>query len=137
MDPVTTLATSVVAALAPYLMKAGEEFAKEAGKSVANKIGELYQFLNEHFKKHPNAKEALDDLKAKPDDNDAQAALRVQIKKLLETDPDMVRKIEQLLGDIKQYKASVSFSTQVNGNVDQINNAENMNVTFNKGSGKK
>jgi hypothetical protein len=137
MDPNIALATSVVATLAPYLVKAGEEFAKEVGKTAVSKIETLYQFLNKRFKNHPSAKEALDDLKTKPDDEDAQAALRVQIKKLLKADPTLVKTIQQMLDEIKQDKASVSFLTQVNGNVDQINNAERMNVTFNKGTGKK
>jgi hypothetical protein len=137
MDLITTLATSVVATLTPYLVKAGEEFAKEAGKAAVNKIGTLYQFLSKRFKNHPSAKEALNDLKAKPDDKDAQAALRIQIKKVLKAEPDMVMTIQQLLVDVKQDRASVSFVTQVNGNVDQINNAERMNITFNKGTRKK
>jgi len=138
MEPVTTLATSVVAALAPYLMKAGEEFAKEAGKAAVNKIGTLYQFLNKRFKNHPSAKEALDDLKAKPDDEDAQAALRVQIKKQLKADPGLAKTIKKLLGEIKQDKASISFVTNVNGNVDQIISGNEINnITYNKGIGKK
>lgn len=137
MDPTTALAASVVATLSPYLVKAGEEFAKEAGKAALGKIEALYQFLNKRFKNHPAAKEALGDLKKKPDNADMQAALRVQIAKLLTADPSLAKSIQEMLGEIKQDKASVSFLTQVNGNVDQINNAERMNVTFNKGTRKK
>ncbi len=52
MDPIASLAASVVAVLSPYLAKAGEEFAKEAGKAAANKFGALYQFLKTSFKRN-------------------------------------------------------------------------------------
>jgi hypothetical protein len=120
---ITSLAASAVAALAPYLAKAGEEFAREAGKGALEKIGALYDFLKKRFQANPNAKGALDDLKANPDDEDAQAALRVQIKKLMKADPTIVKTVQQMLSEIKQDKGSVSFLTQVyGGNVDKIIN---------------
>jgi len=123
MDPITSLAASAVAVLTPYLAEAGKEFAKEAGKAALGKIGAFYDFLKQRFQDHPTAKGALDDLKANPDDEDAQAALRVQIKKLVNADPAMVKTIQQMLGEMKQDKESVSFLTQVyGGNIDKIIN---------------
>jgi len=120
---ITSLAASAVATLAPYLAKAGEEFAKEAGKAALGKIDALYDFLKKRFQDRPNAKGALGDLKANPDDEDAQAALRVQIKKLMKADPTIVKTIQQMLSEIKQDKGSVSFLTQVyGGNVDKLIN---------------
>src|SRR5260221_7720041 len=89
MDPVTigALASSIVGVLAPYLAKAGEEFAKEAGKTTAGKISGLYQAIKTRFEGRPAAIEALADIEAAPNDQDARAALRQQLKKQLADDP--------------------------------------------------
>ena len=68
MDP-TSIATAVVAFLAPYLA--------EGGKAVAKKAGEaLVAALERRFKGKPAAEEAMNDMKATPQDEDVQAALR-------------------------------------------------------------
>lgn len=53
MTPVASLAATAVAVLAPYLAKAGEEIAKEAGQAVAAKIGPLYKTLKARFESNP------------------------------------------------------------------------------------
>ncbi len=79
MDLVT-LATEVVAWLTPYLADAGHAAAKEGGKK-------LLAALERKFKGKPAAEEALQDVREFPTDEDAQAALRQQLKKALRTDP--------------------------------------------------
>jgi hypothetical protein len=115
MDPIATLAASAVAALTPYLAKAGEEFAKEAGKAAVAKFSALYQVLKDRFKNKPTAKEALVDLETNPNDEDAQAALRLQLKKQLTADPSFVEALQKLVNDIKEDKETFSFLTQVYG----------------------
>jgi hypothetical protein len=123
MDFIPSLAASVVAALVPYLAKAGEEFATVAGKATANKIGELYQTLKKRFKNKTAAKEALADVKETPHDEDAQATLRHQLKKEMTVDQTLRETLQQLLGEIKQDSGSYSFLTQVyGGNVEKIFN---------------
>jgi len=132
MDQIATLATSAVAALSPYLAEAGKEIAKDTGTAAFGKIGALYDYLKRRFQGHSSAEGALDDLKANPSDEDTQAALRVQMKKVMNDDPDSVKTIRQILSEIKQDKASYSFLTQVyGGNVDKIINigsAETINI---------
>jgi hypothetical protein len=121
-----------VAALAPYLAEAGKEIAKDMGKAALGKIGTLYDFLKKRFQGNSPAEGALADLAANPDDGDAQASLRVQMKKLMNTDPDLVKTIRKMLSEIKEDKASFSFLTQVyGGNVDKIINlgsADTVNI---------
>jgi len=115
MDPISVLASSVVSVLSPYLIKAGESLAEEAGKIIGNKIGGLYQFLKERLDNKPSAKEALADLEAKPDDEDAQAALRQQLKKQMNADPSLVDELRKLVNNVKEDKETFSFLTQVYG----------------------
>jgi hypothetical protein len=66
MDP-ATLAASVAALVAPYLRKAGEEFAGEAGQYVQKKAGELWSKLRAKFDPDPRTKAVLDAFEANPD----------------------------------------------------------------------
>jgi hypothetical protein len=117
MDPTTvgTLASGIVAILAPYLAKAGEEFAKETGKTASSKIGALYQAIKARFRSHPAAAEALADLEETPDDEDVQAALRLQLKKQMEADQAFTDALRQLLEEIRQDEQAATFLTQVYG----------------------
>lgn len=81
MDPqtVSVIATTAVGILSSYFAK--------AGKVAVKKIGEdIYHTLKAHLEKKPVAEEALTDLENTPSDTDLQAALRVQLKKLLAED---------------------------------------------------
>ena len=117
-----TLAASIVAVLAPYLAKAGEEFAKEAGKIASTKITAIYQIIKDRFHNQPVTSAALAELEAAPDDVDAQAALRLQLKKQMEADPTFADSLHQLLRDMGQDKQAAGFLTQVYGNVGKIIN---------------
>ncbi len=70
MDP-ATIAASAVALLAPYLKKAAEEFAGEAGKGAATLVKEkaqaLWQRLSAGFAGDAAAVEVLDRFAADPD----------------------------------------------------------------------
>jgi hypothetical protein len=136
MDPIASLAASAVAVLSPYLAKAGEEFAKEAGKAAANKFGALYQFLKTRFKKKPAAKEALADLEANPENEDAKAALRRQLTKQMNADKAFIDALRKMLDEIDQDDESHTFLTQVyGGEVGQIINAHHIeSITYKKDS---
>jgi hypothetical protein len=124
MDPISSLAATAVAALAPYLAKAAEKFAEETGKAAADKIGVLYQALKTRFENKPAAGEALADLEANPNDDDSKAALRRQLTKQMEADPAFKDTVQKLLDDIDKDEKSMSFLVQVYGghvkNITQI-----------------
>lgn len=86
MLDLTPLAAWAVAALAPYLATAAGKAAESLGESAA---GALFAKLREKFATRPAAAEALEDLQRAPDDADAQAALRVALKKALAADPEL------------------------------------------------
>jgi hypothetical protein len=115
MDPkvISALASSIVTVLVPYLAKAGAELAKEIGKMSIEKIGTLYQAIKAHFQSHPAADEALTDMEATPDDEDTQAALRLQLKKQMEADPVFADMLHQLVEEIGQDEQAAAFLSQV------------------------
>jgi hypothetical protein len=112
---ISAIATAVVAALVPYLSKAGEELAKEAGKSAAERLNSLYESLRKRLQKPSPAAAALDDLAETPQDKDAQAALRLQLRKQMQDDPSLAEALQTHLENIRQDEQTTTFLTQVYG----------------------
>ncbi|MEO8428142.1 MAG: hypothetical protein ABI651_13610 [Verrucomicrobiota bacterium] len=120
---ITTLAASAVSVLAPYLVQVGATAVEDLAKGTGNKILALYQALKHRFQGNTIAAEALTDLEKAPSDEDAQAALRQQLKKQMEADPSFLDELKQLMEDVKQDNQSISFLTNVyGGKVEKIIN---------------
>ncbi len=85
----------------PFLLKAGEKAAAEAGKLFGQDAWEqaktLWKKLLPKVEAKPAAKEVIKDAADNPDDEDVQAALRVQLKKLLKEDSDLTNEIKRLM----------------------------------------
>jgi hypothetical protein len=101
---ITALASSVTTALVPllpYLLKAGEKAAEETGKAVANQTLEwgksLWSKLKLKVEAKPDALEAAQDIAQNPDDQDAQAAFRRQLRKLLTEDQSLAEEVSRWL----------------------------------------
>jgi hypothetical protein len=99
MDPVTitALATSATIFLTPYLVKAGEAAAEAMGEKLPDVAGKVWNFIAAKLKGKPAAEEAAKDLRAKPQDEDNQAAFRKELKKALEADPAFADELKKLL----------------------------------------
>lgn len=128
MDPLTiaTLASTAVSLLIPYLQKAGEAVAESVGATAVDKVKELYGSIKAKFSSKPAANEALDDLTNNPSDADTQAAMRTQLKKALETDPDFAAKLTALLNEADKAGVDSVFKTNIHGNVGKINQIQNI-----------
>src|SRR5438067_13611409 len=98
MDP-STIATTAVACLTPYLVEGGKEAAKKGGGAVGEKVMKLYDTLKAKLVQAP-AQEALADLTKAPEDADLQATMRVQLKKALEANAPLRDELAALLQDI-------------------------------------
>lgn len=85
----------------PYLLKAGEHAAQEAGKQLGSDVWEqakmLWQRLHPRVESRPAALEAFQDMARHPHEADIQAALRVQLRKLLADDPALANDITHLM----------------------------------------
>jgi len=122
------LASSVTAALVPllpYLLKAGEKAAEETGKTVAGQSWEwaksLWTKLKPKVEAKESALEAAQDVAQSPEDEDAQAALRVQLKKLLTEDQSLAEEVSHWLEQGKAAGINVfaagDRSVAIGGNV--------------------
>jgi hypothetical protein len=99
---ITTLTddiTNTLVPVLPYLLKAGETAAGEAGKKLSGAAWEgvkkLWGMLRPKMEAKPAALEAAHEAANAPDDQDAHAALRFQLKKLLTEDKPLAEEINQ------------------------------------------
>ncbi len=80
----------------PYLLKAGERAAEEAGKKLGSDAWEKAKTLWGRLRGKERVVHAAQDLAESPDDPDVQAALRLQLKKALEADQALVAEVARL-----------------------------------------
>ncbi len=117
MMDIPTLAAKIAVALAPalpFLVKAGEKGAEVIGQHLGAAAWEtakaLWHKLRPAVEASPTAAAAVQDLAAAPEDADAQGALRVQLRKLLAADTDLLAGLVQVLeaaGHPQEYQATV------------------------------
>jgi hypothetical protein len=102
----THAVTTTLIPVLPYLLKAGEKGAEEAGKKLGGEAWEgvknLWAKLRPKVEAKPAALEAVHEVATAPDDADAQAALRLQLRKLLTEDQNLASEINQWWENAKQ-----------------------------------
>ena len=131
MIDMALLAKETVAFLAPFLpqlLKAGESVA-EGGAKLGQAAGggawevakKLWATLSPSVEAKPGTKEAVEEVKANPKDEDAQAALRLQLKKLFAEDETLAREILKIQKEAQEAGVNVAAigdgSVAVGGNV--------------------
>lgn len=117
--------TTFLAPFLPYLVKAGEKAAEETGKKLGAEAWEhaktLWAKLRPKVEAKPAAQEAANDLAANPQDEDAQAALRLQLKKLLAEDTTLAGEVARVWEEAKAAGVTViasgNSSVAIGGNV--------------------
>lgn len=109
MDVVAALVVQVVAALIPFLphllnvgQKEAEDRAGDLDSGGWDLAKRLWEPLRPKVEERPAAREAATDVVADPRNADATAALRNQLRKLLNEDPVLVRELAQLMEQSKQ-----------------------------------
>jgi hypothetical protein len=119
------LATTAVALLVAYLKDAGTEAAKTLGKDSASAGVKLLGWLRE--KLTGRARETLTHLEEKPESQLNQDAMRGEIAKLLEKEPNLASGLQKIV-------VSESAMTQIvgpNAKAGQINNGNQNTITIN------
>ncbi|MFK0733343.1 MAG: hypothetical protein ACIWVG_19695 [Gloeotrichia echinulata HAB0833] len=85
----------------PFLLNVGNKVAEGAlqtvGEDVWNKGKAIWAKLQLKVEAKEAAKEAAADVAANPEDEDLQASLRVQLKKILDADTTLAEEIAQIL----------------------------------------
>lgn len=108
---IAAIAGDVVAFLGPflpYLVKAGEKAAEEAGKKLGANALEKAKALWSKLRGNEEVERAGRDTAAMPDDPDAQAAFRLQVKKLLEQNEALAREVMELMDAARRAAVTVS-----------------------------
>lgn len=108
---VATLTKDVVGFLTPflpYLLKAGEKAAEGIwGQAAWESAKTLWGKLRPKVEAKPAALEAVHDVAANPQDPDAAAALRLQMRKLLQDDQALAAEIARLWGEAQAASVTV------------------------------
>jgi hypothetical protein len=130
MDPqLPAQLVQFLAPFLPYLLKGVKLAGQEAAKKLGEKAGEqgfeqakaLWDKLRPKVEARPAALEAAQDAATHPDDEDALAALRLQLKKLLAEDDSLAQELAHLLQQArpagKNVTASGERSVAIGGSV--------------------
>ena len=113
-------ATSGYVHYPPYVNLTGNRL-KVRGSEVVSRLTKLYDTLKAKLTK-PAAAEALADLEKAPENADAQAALRLQLKKVLADDADLRHALEPLVREIQDKGgAGLAQTANVSGNENDVN----------------
>lgn len=131
MDPATL--TAFLAPFLPTLMKLGgkvlEGAAAKTGETAGTKLtenalkkaGAVWEKLFPKVEAKEAAKEAAEDVAKAPTDDDAQAALRLQLKKILDSDPSLAEAIAKILEeDAPDGTPGTQIVQHVTGNQNQV-----------------
>ena len=118
--------TAFLAPFLPSLIKAGEKAVEKAADAVSDDAFKyakaLWDKLKPGVEAKPAAKEAAEEVAAHPDDDDALASLRLQLRKLLEQDQGLVDDLARIwqeaqAANVVQVTASGERSVAVGGDV--------------------
>jgi hypothetical protein len=141
---IVTLTTALVALLAPllpFLIKAGEKSVEEIGKKVGesawNFAKKIWSRLTPKINASPTAKEAVNDLVKHPKDGDYFVAFKVQIRKILESDPSLAKDLYSQINNINNTARDINIkigNIHVNGNVSGGNFASGNGNVFQNGT---
>jgi hypothetical protein len=99
--------TAFISPFLPFLLKLGSKAMEKSTESASAKFGEaafgkaqaVWGKLSPHVEAKESAKEAAIDVANNPGDEDLQVALKVQLKRLLERDEELMKAIAQILAE--------------------------------------
>lgn len=105
---ITALATAAATTVSMLATETGKEMAKKTG-------GALWDKLTQIIRRKPKPAEALNELIKAPKDEDAQAALRLQIRKAAEEDPAFASELHALLPEMQALTQSFTQNATIRG----------------------
>jgi hypothetical protein len=113
---INTLAANVVAALTPYLAKAGEQLARQVEEAAWEKLKTIYAAVKNRLTGDVYAEQTLDRLEQEPQSPSRQAALAGILEEKLKDDPAFNTTLQMLLAEAKAAGAgSISQTVNVSG----------------------
>lgn len=112
VSPTPIIVSAIFTLIEPYLALLIKGSIEKISEKIPDSIGRLWNIIFSRFTKTPEKKIVLDDLIKSPDDKDIQAAFRVQLRKIIDEDPDFKNQILSILNDDFQ---NVKFNAKVYG----------------------
>lgn len=94
---IATAVTSCLAPALPYLLKAGEKGIETIGCKMGAGMWETAKAIWQRLSLNPAVESAAREVASVPEDQDAQAAFRHQLKKLLAADEQLASALARLL----------------------------------------
>jgi hypothetical protein len=120
MDPVT-IATGVVAILAPYLKEGGEAMVRTAGEVGLQKARQLLDLLKRRWSEDPEAAKTLERFEKNPEGY--QAPLQDLLNERLAADPELTGILNEQVREIAP-RLNVNIDVDEAGNVTGIDAGE-------------
>ncbi|MEH2158212.1 hypothetical protein [Nostoc sp.] len=117
----------------PFLLNVGnkavEGASQKVGEDVWNKAKAIWAKLHPKVEAKEAANEAATDVAQKPEDEDLQASLRVQLKKILEADTVLAEEIAKIWEETatSSNNSASNVNAQSYDDSTQINTAGNVN----------
>lgn len=108
------IATSAVAALTPYLVKAGTVAAEKLGEKLPEAIENLYNAIRKKFKSEPYAEQTLTRAVEKPESPGRQAALADVLAEEMEKDAEFAATLEKIMERVEESSAGDRIDQSVN-----------------------
>ena len=137
----TQAIAALLTPLLPILIKMGEksaeEIGKKAGESAWNFAKKIWLRLTPKIDANASAKEAISDLVKNPKDNDYFVAFKVQIRKILESDPSLAQELYSQINNINNAARDININIgniHVNGNLSGSNVASGNGNVFQNGT---
>jgi hypothetical protein len=118
MDP-ATLATSVIAFLAPFLARTGKAAMDKIGSDVAeaasSQVKSLYETIKRRLAGDDYAAQSLKRLEEKPDQEERQAALKGVLKELLVADAEFQSAVARMVAEAQRAGGAAGTTILVSG----------------------
>ncbi|MFN7662015.1 MAG: hypothetical protein ACK5P3_28540 [Dolichospermum sp.] len=115
----------------PFLLtmgnKAAEGASQKVGEDVWNQAKVIWDKLWPKVEAKEEAKKAATKAQQNPDDDDLQAAFRVQIREILEADTELAKEITKILQTQKSDDSSSSVNAQAYDESTQFNTGRDVN----------
>jgi hypothetical protein len=123
MDTATLVVTMTkfLSPLFPFLIKGTEEAAKEAGKKFGSSAWEKAKGIWDKISKTKSVEAAAKDLVKTPNDEDFQASLRKELKKLLQDQPVLAQELLKLMqSDLPENEHGDTINQPIYGNKNKV-----------------
>ncbi len=116
ISPLISTVIGFLSPALPYLVKLGEKTVEETapkliGQAAWDKAKDLWEKIRPKVEAKAAGQEAIQNVVAMPDDVDAQAALRVQLKKLLLEDPALLEELQPMAKEVELIMSAKRGST--------------------------